>query len=85
MLVEPYLLTSLLVSEAFCSEGWVATTDELVLIMAHGWLTLPSEEIVDPTIVLYEGKREAMYFPGLRFSKEEVRTLSKTPAALACQ
>lgn len=56
-------------------EGWATTQDEPGLIMTHGWLELPSEDLIDPTPVLYTGDRQPVYFAGLSFTKEETRAL----------
>lgn len=33
-------------------EGWLMTSDEPGLICAHGWIELPSEDVIDPTRVI---------------------------------
>lgn len=58
-------------------EGWlVASQQETIQVVEHGWCTLTDGTIVDPSIVLLEeNHQELSYFAGLRLSRPLVQEL----------
>lgn len=52
-------------------EGWAVTLWGL-LVIEHGWLEYQGK-IVDPTAALWDELRGMVYFPGLRFDRDQAR------------
>ncbi|HZO71010.1 MAG TPA: hypothetical protein VFB60_02340 [Ktedonobacteraceae bacterium] len=76
------LLSIMLLPEIFADgryvEGWLVVPKETRLeIVEHGWLQLPSRELVDPSLVLTEKPDQpACYFAGYTLSRSRLAALA---------